>query len=98
MKILLIIISLTLTACATGTKISQNFIDTLEIGKTSKSEIISNLGSPISFTYTAEGKSMASWAYFDNGAFALIPLTQHLSVLFNDKDVLEKFTMTRSGR
>ncbi|RMH85190.1 outer membrane protein assembly factor BamE [Pseudomonas sp. AOB-7] len=86
-----------LSACASsGTKIEQGDVDQIEIGTTTKSQMLQTFGAPLSQTFNSDGKLMMTWFYVFVGPFGTGMEQQNLTVLFDQGEKVEKFSITNS--
>lgn len=87
-----------LSACASsGTPIEQSSVDTIVIGTTTKNQLLETFGSPMSQTFNSDGKLLMSWFYVYVGPFGTDMQQQNLTVLFDQKETVEKFSLTDSA-
>lgn len=87
-----------LSACASsGTPIEQSSVDKIVIGTTTKDQLFETFGSPMSQTFNSDGKLMMTWFYVHVGPFGTGMEQQNLAVLFDQKEIVEKFSLTNSG-
>ena len=97
--VVIILCSVLLAACATGRQMSQNQIEQIVAGQTSKSEMIRMFGPPLSQSYSSDGKLMMSWFYTRVGPFGVGMEMQQLAVLFDDAGRVDKFNLVdNAGR
>lgn len=92
------ILFLLIAGCASsGTKIDQSNIEKIEQGVTTKDQMYTMFGSPLSQSYSSEGKLTMIWHYVYVGPFGLGMKQQNLAVVFDDNDVVEKYNMVGSA-
>ena len=98
-RLLLVLMSVCLiTACASsGTKIEQSQVNQIVIGTTTKNQMFETFGSPMSQTFNSDGKLMMSWFYVFVGPFGTGMKQQNLTVLFDQSEKVEKFSLTDSS-
>ena len=77
---------------------TQDTLSRLVVNQTTKAEMVAMFGPPSGHGYDSSGKLMVSWHYVTSKAQAFSYSTQTrmqmLSALFNEKEVLEKYTIT----
>jgi outer membrane protein assembly factor BamE (lipoprotein component of BamABCDE complex) len=94
MRLLMLVFVLLLAGCATrGTEITQDVLQSIHVGQTTKSDLTAKLGSPVGQTYTQEGLLTANWMYIHVGPFGSGMKQQTLSVLFDDNEVVKKYSI-----
>lgn len=83
-----------IAGCASaGHEINSNEIEKIKIGVTTKDEMFAMFGSPISQSYSPEGKLTLIWQYIHVGPFGMGMRQQNLAVLFNQNNIVEKFNL-----
>lgn len=88
------IVFLFLSGCASsGHKIDPNKVERIKIGVTTKDEMYTMFGSPLSQSYGPEGKLMMIWHYVYVGPFGMGMKQQNLAVLFDQNEKVEKFNL-----
>ncbi|KPU61278.1 smpA / OmlA family protein [Pseudomonas fluorescens] len=97
-KFFLALVSVCLmTACASsGTKIDQSQVNQIVTGTTTKNQMIDTFGSPLSQTFNSDGKLVMTWFYVFVGPFGTGMKQQNLTVLFDQSEKVEKFSLTDS--
>ncbi len=97
-KFLLFLIALicfALAGCAsTGKEMTQSQLDMIKPNQTTKAELMSIFGAPLSHGYDSSGKMFMTWHYAYVGPFGSAMRQQILSVLISDNDLVEKYTVT----
>ena len=97
-RLTVLVLLLTLFGCASrGNEISQNSVEQIVVGSTTKQEMYELFGSPLSQSYSSDGKLTMIWHYVFVGPFGLGMEQQNLAVLFNENEVVEKFNMLNTG-
>ena len=92
--ITIFIMSITIMSCVSnGTKIERSNVDQIVQGKTTKTEMITTFGNPLSQSFGPEGKLSMIWFYVHVGPFGLGMEQQNLAVLFNENEVVEKYSL-----
>ncbi|MGD0589881.1 MAG: hypothetical protein ABSA44_03665 [Bacteroidota bacterium] len=89
-------IAFILIGCASsGTKLQSDKLEKIKLGVTTRAEMIQWFGSPMSQTLDTNGKVAAMWYYnhVQSLVFSMDIKKQMLSVLFDTKDVVEKYTL-----
>ena len=82
------------SGCASsGHKIDPNNVGKIQIGVTSKDNMYTMFGSPLSQSYGPEGKLTMIWHYVYVGPFGTGMKQQNLAVLFDEKEKVEKFNL-----
>ena len=95
MLVLVAVVCLGLVGCASaGREMSQSNLERIKANQTTKAEMLSMFGPPLSHGYDGSGKLMMTWHYFYTGAFGTNQRQQILSVLINEQDIVEKYTVT----
>jgi len=83
-----------LVGCASsGQKISQSSIDQIEVGQTSKEQMMDIFGPPLSQSYGSEGNLTMLWSYVHVGPFGTGMRQQTLAVLFDDNGKVKKYNL-----
>lgn len=87
--------SFLLVACASsGKPISQSNIDQIVQGETTRSELVSMFGSPMSETVNSDGSVILTWAYAYVGFAGVGTETQGLSVVIGPDGRVVSHTKT----
>lgn len=87
-----------LPACAsTGMPIDQAAIDQVVIGKTTKDDMMTLFGPPLSQSFDSDGKLMFSWIYVHVGPFGSNMQNESLIALIGKDGTVEKFNVVKSG-
>lgn len=87
-------VSAAVAGCASsGTKIEQENIQQIIVGKTTKDQMIQLFGSPLSQSFGPEGKLSMLWYYVYVGPFGTGMKQQNLAVLFDQKERVEKYNL-----
>lgn len=93
--VLLAVVCFGLAGCASaGREMSQSQISQIKPNQTTKAEMMSIFGPPLSHGYDSSGKMMMTWHYSHVGAFGTNMRQQVLSALINEQDIVEKYTIT----
>ena len=96
--IVVLIISITMMSCASnGTKIEKSNVEKIVAGKTTKTEMITVFGNPLSQSFNSDGKLSMIWFYVYVGPFGTGMEQQNLAVLFDDNEVVEKYNLVDGG-
>lgn len=89
-----------LAGCSTtGNRMTEESLATLKPGETTIADVEARLGSPLSKTLDTSGKTVVIWHYAKSNPYMVyvpgrkVYEQQMLSVLFDEKGVLEKFTL-----
>lgn len=83
-----------LSGCASsGTKIDQDVVAQIQPGQTTKQELITNLGAPLTQSYDSDGNLTMIWHYVHVGPFGMNSKQQNLAVVFNDDGTVSKYNM-----
>ncbi|MCY1306630.1 hypothetical protein D9M70_564990 [compost metagenome] len=86
-----------LASCASsGTKIEQSDVDQIVIGTTTKGQMLETFGPPLSQTFNSDGKLVMGWFYVFVGPFGTGYKQQNLTVLFDQNEKVEKFSISDS--
>lgn len=81
--------------CASsGREMAPDQLARIQPGKTTKAQMIAMFGPPLSHGYDSSGKMMMLWHYAYVGPFGAGMRQQILSVLIDEKDLVEKYTVT----
>ena len=87
-----------LVGCATsGTKITQEQLDQVVQGKTTRAEVVSLFGQPTSVSMNSDGTQILGWGYAHVGFAGIGTEVQGLSVVFDDKELVKAYTRTGSS-
>ena len=100
--ILILTLAVGLAGCtyqaSSGREMTQDALSRLVVNQTTKAEMVAMFGPPLSHGYDSSGKLMASWHYFTTKirymSYNPQSRSQMLSALFNEQEVLEKYTIT----
>jgi outer membrane protein assembly factor BamE (lipoprotein component of BamABCDE complex) len=96
--IVVLIISITMMSCASnGTKIEKSNVEKIVAGKTTKTEMITVFGNPLSQSFNSDGKLSMIWFYVYVGPFGTGMEQQNLAVLFDENEVVEKYNLVDGG-
>ena len=96
--IVVLIISITMMSCASnGTKIEKSNVEKIVAGKTTKTEMITVFGNPLSQSFNSDGKLSMIWFYVYVGPFGTGMEHQNLAVLFDENEVVEKYNLVDGG-
>lgn len=87
-----------ITGCASsGREMTQENLNNIIVGSTTKSQMIQTFGSPLSQSYGAEGKLTMLWHYVYVGPFGTGMKQQNLAVLFDENEVVEKYNIVNNN-
>ena len=87
-----------LSGCASsGQKMSQGEIDQIEVGHTSKEQMIDIFGPPLSQSYSSEGNLTMLWSYVHVGPFGTGMKQQTLAVLFDNEGKVKKYNLVNNN-
>lgn len=85
-------------SCASnGTKIEKSNVEKIVAGKTTKTEMITVFGNPLSQSFNSDGKLSMIWFYVYVGPFGTGMEQQNLAVLFDENEVVEKYNLVDGG-
>lgn len=91
------VLFISLIGCASsGRRLEQSNLEKIVIGTTTKDEMISMFGPPLSQSYGTEGKLTMLWSYVFIGPFGLGMKQQNLAVLFDQNEIVEKYNLVDS--
>ncbi|MGX5220273.1 outer membrane protein assembly factor BamE domain-containing protein [Pseudomonas segetis] len=94
MRFLTLVFVLLLAGCATrGTEITPEVLQSIQVGQTTKADLTEKLGNPVGQTYTQDGLLTANWMYIYVGPFGTGMEQQMLSVLFDEGEVVKKYSI-----
>lgn len=107
--ILILIVSLFLGCASTGIKIDSNKVGQIKSGVTTRAQVVALLGNPSTTVLTGDGKVLMNYIYSEarTKASSFIPVvglisgganmdTQILSIIINDKGLVEKYEFNDS--
>ncbi|TWI52778.1 SmpA/OmlA family protein [Pseudomonas duriflava] len=88
-----ILVVLTLSGCVMGGRnITQEQIDQIDKGNTTKTELISMLGKPQSKTHKSSGYEVLTWSYFNSGLLGKKEQAKVLTVILAPDDTVKNFS------
>lgn len=92
------ILAVALTGCATsGQKITQDQLNQVVQGKTTKAETVQLFGEPTSVTQSSDGTQILGWGYAHVGFAGIGTEVQGLSVVFDENQLVKSYTRTGSA-
>lgn len=87
-----------ITGCASnGREMSQENLDNIVIGTTTKDQMVAMFGPPLSQSFSTDGKMTMLWYYVHVGAFVSSMRQQNLAVLFDENEVVEKYNFVNNN-
>jgi len=97
-QILVIALLASLAGCASsGTEIDVSQVQSIQVGQTTKSDMVQMFGVPLSQSYNENGLLTMIWNYVHVGPFGYGTETQNLAAVFNDDGTVAKFNMIDSS-
>lgn len=89
------ILALALAGCVTsyGTPIQQASVDQIQVGQTSRQDVVGMFGPPIAVSRNHDGSEILSWAYASTGLTSR-RVTQTLTVTFDQGGTVSDFTQS----
>lgn len=85
---------LALSACAhRGNEMSPDTLSKIVPGSTTRDQMVQMFGSPLSQSFGTEGKLTMIWYYVHVGPFGTNMKQQNLTVLFDQQDRVERFSL-----
>jgi len=91
------LIPLMIGCASSGRQIHDTQVKRIVIGETTKDEMISMFGNPLSQGYGTDGKMTMIWNYVYVGPFGLGMKQQNLAVLFDEAERVEKFNFVNGA-
>lgn len=94
-----LIVGLAGCAMSTGQEMTQEALNQLVVNQTTKAEMLAMFGQPVGQGYDSSGKMMVTWHYnsvnpWTFGMSSRAMRIQNLTALFNEQEVLEKYTVS----
>jgi len=97
-KIFVLLASCALAACATqyGKPVTQAQLDQIKQGVTTKNDLLSSFGSPLTTSSNSDGTQIMSWGYAKVGFAGSSYSNQALSVIIDSSGKVVSFTTTET--
>lgn len=96
-KICVFVVALLLTACATtgGSPISQQQVEAIKQGQTTREDLLSAFGKPLVRSKNSDGTEILSWGYAKVGFAGSSYENQSLSVIFGPDGKVVSYTTSQ---
>lgn len=95
-KIVMLVAACALAACATqyGKPVTQEQLDQIKQGVTTKSDLVSSFGSPLTTSRSSDGTQIMSWGYAKVGFAGSSYSNQALTVILDSSGKVISYTTT----
>lgn len=97
-KIFVLLASCVLASCATqyGKPVTQDQLDRIKQGVTTKNDLLSSFGNPLTTSSNSDGTQIMSWGYAKVGFAGSSYSNQALSVIIDSSGKVVSFTTTET--